>query len=49
MSRMQLVLKRSPEQDKALAEAIRQMENPASKTYHHWLTPKQIPETHIKL
>jgi len=42
MNRMLLVLKRSPNQDKALAQAIKEMERPGSKTYHRWLTPEQI-------
>jgi hypothetical protein len=46
MNRMLLVLKRSPNQDKALSQAIKEMEKPGSKTYHHWLTPEQIGTTY---
>jgi hypothetical protein len=42
IARMQLVLKRSAAQDKALAAAIKEMQRPGSSTYHKWLTPEQI-------
>ncbi len=42
MNRMLLVLKRSPEQDKALTKAIGEMERPGSKAYRKWLSPEQI-------
>ncbi|HEY9126681.1 MAG TPA: protease pro-enzyme activation domain-containing protein, partial [Acidobacteriaceae bacterium] len=44
LQRMLLVLKRSPAQDKALAEAIQAMHQPTSATFHHWLTPQEIGE-----
>jgi len=42
MQRMLLVLKRPEAQDKALAQAIKEMQRPGSKTFHKWLTPEQI-------
>src|SRR5579871_6213892 len=36
MNRMLLVLKRSPEQDKALTKAIGEMERSGSKSYRKW-------------
>jgi Pro-kumamolisin, activation domain len=42
MERMQLVLKLSASQDKALALAIKEMQRPGSKAFHHWLTLQQI-------
>jgi subtilase family serine protease len=42
LNRMMLVLKRPAAQDKALAEAIKEMQRPGSATFHHWLTAEQI-------
>ncbi|MBB5059559.1 hypothetical protein HDF16_004285 [Granulicella aggregans] len=44
MNRMMMVLKRPAAQDQALAAAIKEMQRPGSKTFHHWLTPEQIGE-----
>jgi Pro-kumamolisin, activation domain/Bacterial Ig-like domain (group 3)/FG-GAP-like repeat len=44
MNRMMMVLKRPEAQDKALAAAIKEMQRPGSKTFHHWLTAEQIGE-----
>jgi subtilase family serine protease len=46
INRMLLVLKRPANQDKALAQAIKEMEKPGSKSYHRWLTPEQIGATY---
>src|SRR6202012_3003091 len=46
MNRMLLVLKRAPEQDKALTQAIGEMERPGSKSYRKWLTPEQIEKSY---
>lgn len=40
--RMMLVLKRSPQQEAALARLLAQQKNPASPNYHHWLTPRDF-------
>lgn len=41
MDRILLVLKRSPEQESALQTLLRQQQDPASPSYHQWLTPQQ--------
>lgn len=40
MDRMLLVLKRSPQQDAALAQLLADQQNSASPGYHQWLTPE---------
>ena len=42
MARMKLLLKRSPEQEKALKQVIEAQQAKGSATYHQWLTPAQI-------
>ena len=37
-----LLLKRSPEQEQALAKLLDQLHDPASPNYHKWLTPAQF-------
>jgi len=39
---MQLLLKRSPEQEQALETLINQLHDPHSANYHHWLTAKDF-------
>ncbi|HET9180120.1 MAG TPA: Ig-like domain repeat protein [Terriglobia bacterium] len=42
MSRMLLVLKRSPQQEAALAGLLVRQQEKSSSDYHHWLTPQQF-------
>ncbi len=42
MSRMLLVLKRSPQQETALAKFLSDVQTPDSPVYHQWLTPQQF-------
>jgi subtilase family serine protease len=42
LGRMHLVLKRSDSQEAALKQLIGDMHNPASPSYHKWLTPDQF-------
>ncbi len=42
MQRMLLILKRSVEQESALAELMADQQNAASPNYHKWLTPEQF-------
>jgi subtilase family serine protease len=42
MHRMLLVLKRSPEQETALAEFNARQLDPSSPDFHHWLTPEEF-------
>jgi hypothetical protein len=42
MPRVQLVLKRSPEQESTLRQLIEQMHTPGSPQFHKWLTPEQF-------
>jgi hypothetical protein len=42
MQRMLLVLKRSPEQDKALLKLLDDQQDKSSPNYHKWLTPEQF-------
>jgi len=42
MQRMLLVLKRSPEQETALAEFNARQLDPSSPDFHHWLTPEEF-------
>lgn len=44
MDRMLLVLKRSPEQEAALAQLLIDQQDPGSASFHHWLTPDQFGE-----
>jgi len=39
-----LQLKRSPAQEQALVEFMREQQDPESANYHNWLTPKQFGE-----
>jgi len=41
LSRMQLVLQRSPEQQAALDSFMEQQQDPQSPNFHHWLSPDQ--------
>ncbi|MBV9156671.1 MAG: peptidase S53, partial [Acidobacteriaceae bacterium] len=42
MERMLLVLKRSPQQEAALAKLLADQQTPGSPDYHHWLTPQEF-------
>ena len=42
MPRMELVLKRSPEQESALKSFLDDQQNKASPNYHKWLTPEEF-------
>jgi Pro-kumamolisin, activation domain/Bacterial Ig-like domain (group 3) len=42
MQRMLLVLKRSPEQERALRTLLDNQQDKASPSYHRWLTPQQF-------
>jgi len=42
MRRMLLVLKRSPEQEAALATLLDQQQDKSSPNFHHWLTPQEF-------
>ncbi|HEX8817955.1 MAG TPA: protease pro-enzyme activation domain-containing protein [Terriglobales bacterium] len=42
MQRMLLVLQRSPQQQSALTQLLEDQQNPASSSYHRWLTPDQF-------
>ncbi|MBN8886009.1 MAG: S8/S53 family peptidase [Rudaea sp.] len=42
LDHMQLLLRRSPEQERALASAIDALHDPASPTFHHWLSAEQF-------
>jgi subtilase family serine protease len=42
MERMLLVLKRTPEQESALASLLDQQQDKSSPNYHNWLTPQQF-------
>lgn len=42
LERMQLVLKRSPEQEAALEKYVAEEYNPKSPNYHNWLTPERF-------
>ena len=44
LARMLLVLKRSPEQEAALARLIEDQQDIHSASYHQWLTPQQFGE-----
>lgn len=42
MSGLQLVLARTPAQEKALKQLIAEQQDPRSPQYHHWLTPTEF-------
>src|SRR5580704_9500998 len=42
MENIQLVLKRSPEQEAALEELLRQQQDPSSPNYHKGVTPEEF-------
>jgi subtilase family serine protease len=42
MDRMQLVLRRSPEQEATLQDLLEQQQDKSSPNYHNWLTPDQF-------
>jgi len=44
LSQLTLILNRPAEREAALAQLIRDQQNPASPSYHHWLTPEQLGE-----
>jgi hypothetical protein len=44
LDQMTLVLSRSPEQEQELAALMSAQQDPASKNYHHWLTPTEMGE-----
>jgi subtilase family serine protease len=44
MERMQLVLKHAAQQEAALQQLLADQQNPASSSYHKWLTPEQFGE-----
>jgi hypothetical protein len=44
LRRMLLLLKRSPEQQLALAELLDEQQDRSSANYHHWLTPQEFGE-----
>lgn len=46
MEHMQFLMNRSSEQQQALQQAIDSLHDPASPTYHHWLTPAQFAQTY---
>ncbi len=44
MEHLTLVLERSPQQEKAFEQLLSDQQNPASPSYHQWLTPLEIGE-----
>jgi subtilase family serine protease len=42
LERLQLVLKRSPQQEAALRQLLQNMHTPGTATFHKWLTPEQF-------
>jgi Pro-kumamolisin, activation domain/Abnormal spindle-like microcephaly-assoc'd, ASPM-SPD-2-Hydin len=42
LERMQLVLKRSPQQEAALEKFMAEQQDPKSPNFHHWLTPENF-------
>lgn len=42
LERMQLVLRRSPEQEAALEKRLAELYDPKSPLFHHWLTPEEF-------
>ncbi len=44
LGRMLIILKRSPQQEKALEQLLEDQQDVHSPAYHHWLTPEQLGE-----
>jgi len=44
MGNLTLVLARSPQQEQAFEQLLKNQQDPASPLYHHWLTPSEIGE-----
>ncbi len=44
LSHVTLVLKRSPQRQRAFEQFLAELQNPASARYHRWLTPRQVGE-----
>ncbi len=44
LDRLQLILKRSPQQEATLQQRIRDLHTPGTASYHQWLTPEQFGE-----
>lgn len=44
MEHMMLLLRRTPEQERALEQLIDELHNPKSPNFHHWLTAKEFGE-----
>jgi pseudomonalisin len=44
LSHLTVVLKRSPGQQQAFEEFLRQQQDPGSPKFHHWLTPVEVGE-----
>ena len=42
LDRLQIILKRSPQQEAALQQLLRDMHTPGSANFHKWLTPEQF-------
>ena len=42
LQHMYLQLNRSPEQEMALQQKLREMQDPSSASYHHWITAEQL-------
>ena len=46
LSHLTVVLRRSPEQQKAFEELLRRQQDPNSPNFHRWLTPVEVGETY---
>ncbi len=44
LEHLTLVLARSPQEQQAFEQFLRNQQNPASSDYHHWLTPREVGE-----
>ena len=44
LDNMMLVLARSPEQEQAFEQLLKDQQNPSSPEFHHWLTPAEVGE-----
>ncbi|MFZ3212985.1 MAG: protease pro-enzyme activation domain-containing protein, partial [Terriglobales bacterium] len=44
LQQLTLVLARSPQEQQAFEQFLRNQQNPASSDYHHWLTPREVGE-----
>jgi hypothetical protein len=42
LEHLTLVLARSPQQQQAFEQFLRNQQDPASSDYHHWLTPREV-------